>query len=633
MSLAGAHAERTPLAAPVAGGPAGDAPGAHPRSGGAPGAQPRSGGVCFVAASRQADLCAELRGRRYLIAPVEASEPGRLRHAVDDAVEGALAMRGALPPAIGIEAALDLTIRDQVFRARALGAAGLALTLPRLGDLPGGLLDVSDGLTLSAWLSAAKRAPLLLVLDEHDREARVLAPVPIGELVSAAAPPAPESTPPPSGEVETRSSSEPASPPPPVLTMPRRGVMRKRSLRVEVAVAEETTPPAPILAPLPVLAPAPVLASSPALALAPAVEPAEAPEAAPHPDRLHGAATFAPAPAGHEPARPDPAALRSAAALMAPVPPMETPAPEIAPDLLAEEPAPPPQRPRREPARRAVDAAEWRQHALELDKARGPKPVSTIERLFAVRYMPLVGAVSRGEGDAAVRGVVDAWRTSFEHSYREAFSALRVTGKRPPMVFDAPDIAARIARLNGARATKLVLVDAMRFDVGERVGERLKERLAGRAVCVERMLLWAALPTTTQTQLALLARGPDALRDAEPPSEPDPEIVRGRAVSTLRRDRVGSREVMKLDLVEARLRSSGPGYDERLDALADEVAPILVKYIETLPPRTLFFLFGDHGFRLPSSPDGRATGPATQGGVSPEEVLVPAQAWLVGGVH
>jgi hypothetical protein len=90
---------------------------------------------------------------------------------------------------------------------------------------------------------------------------------------------------------------------------------------------------------------------------------------------------------------------------------------------------------------------------------------------------------------------------------------------------------------------------------------------------------------------------------------------------------------MKLDLVEARLRGAGPGYDDRIEALADEVAPILVKYVETLPPRTLVFLFGDHGFRLPSTPDGRATGPAAQGGVSPEEVLVPAQAWLVGGVH
>jgi hypothetical protein len=104
-------------------------------------------------------------------------------------------------------------------------------------------------------------------------------------------------------------------------------------------------------------------------------------------------------------------------------------------------------------------------------------------------------------------------------------------------------------------------------------------------------------------------------------------------VGTVRRDRVGSREVMKLDLVEARLRNAGPGYEDRIEALADEVSPILVEYVETLPPRTLVFLFGDHGFRLPASADGRATGPATQGGVSPEEVLVPAQAWLLGGVH
>jgi len=347
------------------------------------------------------------------------------------------------------------------------------------------------------------------------------------------------------------------------------------------------------------------------------------------------ATPLAPAP-NPDPPRPDPAVLRTAAALMASVPPMDPPAPEPVAEPAAEEPeiAPPaPPAPRRESARRVVDAAEWRQHAVELDNARGPKPVAVIERLFASRYMPLVGAVARGEADGTVRGVIDGWRTSFEHSYREAFSALRVTGKRPPMVFDAPDIAARIARLNGARATKLLVVDAMRFDVAERVGARLTESLAGRTICVDRMLLWAALPTTTPVQMGLLARGPEGLREAEPPSEPEPEIVRGRAVGTLRRDRVGAREVMKLDLVEARLRGAGPGYEDRMEALADEVTPILVKYVETLPPRTLVFLFGDHGFRLPSTLDGRATGPATQGGVSPEEVLVPAQAWLVGGVH
>src|SRR5262249_4229022 len=68
------------------------------------------------------------------------------------------------------------------------------------------------------------------------------------------------------------------------------------------------------------------------------------------------------------------------------------------------------------PPERVVSSAEWRAHAVELDAARGPKPVGVIEKLFAQRYVPLLGAVARGEVDSAVRSVVDAWRTSFEHS-------------------------------------------------------------------------------------------------------------------------------------------------------------------------------------------------------------------------
>src|SRR6516165_8906971 len=93
-----------------------------------------AGGVHFVAAARLADLCADLRARRYLVAPVTPPERGRLRHAIDDAVEGALAMRGALPPAVEVGAPLEPTLRDQIFRARALGAKGLALTVPHIGD-------------------------------------------------------------------------------------------------------------------------------------------------------------------------------------------------------------------------------------------------------------------------------------------------------------------------------------------------------------------------------------------------------------------------------------------------------------------------------------------------------------------
>jgi hypothetical protein len=50
-----------------------------------------------------------------------------------------------------------------------------------------------------------------------------------------------------------------------------------------------------------------------------------------------------------------------------------------------------------------------------------------------------------------------------------------------------------------------------------------------------------------------------------------------------------------------------------------------------LPPKTLVFVFGDHGFVLDPLDGGTTRG--RSGGASPEEVLVPAFAWLVGSVH
>jgi hypothetical protein len=280
-------------------------------------------------------------------------------------------------------------------------------------------------------------------------------------------------------------------------------------------------------------------------------------------------------------------------------------------------------------AARLVTAAEWRTHALELDAARGPKPVSTIERLFAKEYVPLLGALMRDEVDHSVSSIIEQWAQAFAQSYTDAYPALKVTGRRPTMVLDAFDVASRIARLSSARSVKLVLVDSMSFDLSERVAERMKAVLDKRAVLVERTTMWSALPTTTPTQMALLGRGPEGLRDTAPVSSSEPDITRGRNISTLRRERVGSRELIKLDLVEARLKSPGVAYDERLDALADEVCDVLVKMMETLPPRTLVYVFGDHGFVLGHGSNGWATGAATQGGATPEEVLVAGHAWLV----
>ena len=280
-----------------------------------------------------------------------------------------------------------------------------------------------------------------------------------------------------------------------------------------------------------------------------------------------------------------------------------------------------------------LDAATYRDHAVELHAAHGPKPIAIVEKLFATHYVPLLTAVGGGLGHGVIREVVEEWRTSFAHSYLDAFAVLRATGKRPPMVLDAPEIAARIGRLNGARKHSLVLVDGMRFDLGELVKNKLQALTAGLALCVEEKLLWAALPTTTSIQTALLARGPEGLRELSSAPEPELRVERGRAVSTLRRERIGSREILKLDLVEARLREPGPSQEERLDGIADEVAGVLARHLESLPPRTLLFVFGDHGFQLPVRDGGRSTGPATQGGASPEEVLVPGYAWLVDGVH
>ena len=294
--------------------------------------------------------------------------------------------------------------------------------------------------------------------------------------------------------------------------------------------------------------------------------------------------------------------------------------------------------PREAEPRAELDASARARSAEELVAAQGPQPVRLVEELFRTRYVPLLAALSGGLVDPTAEAAVAQWRQSFEKSYAESFTTMRLTGKRPSMVLDVPRIGSEVARLNGARSVQLLLVDALRFDLAERAFKLLRQRLDGRAVCVEERLLWAALPTITPVQMRLLSRGPRGLRELEPQSERDALVRRGRSVTTLRRVRIGSRDLVKLDVVEARLREAGPPFDPRMQQLAEEVVEVVDRFVSSLQPRTLLLLFGDHGFQLPlADGDGdaaeRATLPAVQGGASPEEVLVPAYAWLVGDVH
>ena len=280
----------------------------------------------------------------------------------------------------------------------------------------------------------------------------------------------------------------------------------------------------------------------------------------------------------------------------------------------------------------ADDNDDWRAFLLALTAARGPQPLAAFEKLFTQSYLPLTTAIARGLTDPRACQATDDFRRTFARSFAEAVPTFALTGKRPRMVLDAPDIAARIARLHGARSTQLLCVDAMRWDLGALVATSVARTLGPRASLTEEMNLFAALPSTTLRQLECIARGPDALREKTNP-EADDTAARGRGAEVLRRMRVGSRDLYKLDLVEARLRTfeaAGDGARATLDAfpeIAERVADVIGKHAATLAARTLLFVFGDHGFAIDAS------GAARQGGSSPEEVLVPAYAFLVGAVH
>jgi hypothetical protein len=248
--------------------------------------------------------------------------------------------------------------------------------------------------------------------------------------------------------------------------------------------------------------------------------------------------------------------------------------------------------------------------------------------------MPLTRALEDGLDDARAGAAHDEFRRNFARAYGEACPTFALTGKRPRMVLDAADIASRLARLHGARQTQLLLVDAMRFDTGVAVRDALERDLGAHASLADEMLLFSALPTTTPRQLELLARGVDALR-APPESEREGEPVRGRTAETIRRVKVGHRDVFKIDAIQAHLAEpldadvpvpAGARRDA-IDEVAAAVARAIARHAHTLSSRTLLFVFGDHGFTVDRA------GAVAQGGATPEEVLVPAFAFLVGAVH
>jgi len=472
--------------------------------------------------------CGTLRMSGMIVVELEGVGPslrGRFADALDDAIEQELAARGAAAPGLTSASDRDAALSDQLFRARRVGAPGIAIVLGPLRAAAGplGALEPEDCATLRFLAAATRERPVVLLLDERDAKTGGYAdPIPLGQLLTP----------------------EPAEAEP--IAMPRREPLCLAPPRalIDVATAPPLGPPGG----------------------------AEAFESTPVPS------------------------------------PVVTLARHIAGAAV-------------------VDREEaWRTWTLQLVAARGPQPLASLEKLFTAWNMPLANTLGVGLDDPRAKSAHDEFRASFAKSYSEAFPTFAATTKRPRMILDVHDTAGRIARLHGARCTRILLVDAMRWDVSRLVADRLAARLGPRAAMTDELVLWSALPTTTMRQLETIARGVDALR-APGEMDADAEPPRGRTAEYVRRLRVGARELHKLDVVESRLQGARGGVLRALPEIAEATAEAIARHAETLAPNTLLFVFGDHGFTIDR------TGTARQGGPSPEEVLVGAFALLVGDVH
>jgi hypothetical protein len=552
-----------------------------------------------------------------ILSPPGPGQRGELALVISEAIDGALEQRGACPPGIGAAADLGASLSDQLYRARLVELRGLALSLPTLEGIANlaGALDAEDSAVLRWWMAATRERPVRVYIDARNRYAGVYdRPTPLQDLLDRrprqSQAPAPALAP----EVSASSEAMELSSPPPVV-----------ALREELAsdgIDEDDE-------------------SAPETARASSLDdlemPAEAVNSSDFEAEFVGALDPSSVPAQAAPVVVEveaeaPVEVEAEAAEVAVVP---VPVPALSDENT--------------PAAGENDAedivfargplfpnadTEWRTWLHELEAARGPKPLAVVERMFVTSYVPLCDAVARGIAGPEAKKTLDTWSASFEQSYKEAFDALRVRGKRPTMVLDVPELALRMGRLHGARSVQLVLVDGLRFDLGLRVEQRLRTLLGQTAALTERLLLWSALPATTATQLELIGRGPEALREFTGIVSSEVPVARGRMATTLRRIKAGHRELLKLDVVESRVSEPADVSETtRLDDLADETARALGSYMKRLPARTLVMVFGDHGFVLDPRGERGGTTRARHGGASPEEVLVPAYAWLVGGVH
>lgn len=538
------------------------------------GAAPRlRGEVELGSAEHRERRAVELLGEGALVVRVPSptrAERGRLGAYLDDAIEGKLLALGASGPYPGV----DDTLGDQLFRARAIGASGIVLSLDPLRAIRSPALTPEDSTTLATLAYATRSRSFVFLLDDDDADAPAYGrPVPLLALLDprlVATVPAPR-------------PSVPAAPP----AIP--------------AQAEEIKAIAEVLA-----SPSPPTAATTDDTLAAAVEHDEAPPTESEPATVLEAKD-------QEELDDEPEAAHAIEA-------DDEPAVEL---------------PTYEPVDRDVTLGHAR--ALADLRGPQPLSVLKTCFLSHYLPLGEILFEARAHGvevEPRVAAVHSGFRRNFERAYSDAFPTFALTGKRPKMVLDAFEEATRLARASGARSTSLLLVPGLRVDLGRRAHDALLKMLPEDAE-VESGLLFAALPTTSARQEDTLARGAAALGSPRPDeSLPDAEW---HARGALRRVRMGARDLFSLDTIAA-FRAAplarGPRLAFEVATLVDTLAGSIARHAHGLvsgksplgprtPERTLLYVFGDHGFVLHE--DGRTQ----DGGATPEEVIVPYFAYVL----
>lgn len=538
------------------------------------GAAPRlRGEVELGSAEHRERRAVELLGEGALVVRVPSptrAERGRLGAYIDDAIEGKLLALGASGPYPGV----DDTLGDQLFRARAIGASGIVLSLDPLRAIRSPALTPEDSTTLATLAYATRSRSFVFLLDDDDADAPAYGrPVPLLALldprlvatVPAPRPSVPAAAPPTLAKVEEPHEVAESLASAPMTTTATTEAM------VDDATEHDDAPPT-------VSEPGPVLEA------AATEQHHDEPEAARAREEDDEAEVELPT---YEPVDRD-VTLGHARALA---------------DLRGPQPL-------------SVLKTCFLSHYLPLGE------ILFEARAHGVDVEPRVAAVHTG------------FRRNFERAYSDAFPTFALTGKRPKMVLDAFEEATRLARASGARSTSLLLVPGLRVDLGRRAHDTLLKMLPEDAE-VESGLLFAALPTTSARQEDTLARGAAALGSPRPDeSLPDAEW---HARGALRRVRMGARDLFSLDTIAA-FRAGplarGPRLVGEVATLVDTLAGSIARHAHGLvsgksplgprtPERTLLYVFGDHGFVLQE--DGRTH----DGGATPEEVIVPYFAYVL----